>query len=158
MSNLIIFVQWLHIIGATILIGTGAGIAFFMLMAHRTDDARLIAHVGGTVVIADFLFTALAVIVQPITGFWLAYLIGWPLLTPWIVWSLALYIFIGLCWLPVVWIQIRLRDLAREAAQNDSVLPPQYYRLYKIWLVLGVPAFSAILVIVWLMLAKSVFW
>lgn len=158
MSDLLIFVQWLHILGATVLIGTGAGIAFFMLMAHRTGDTRLIAHVAETVVIADFLFTALAVIVQPITGIWLAHLIGWPLLTPWIIWSLALYVFIGLCWLPVVWIQIRLRDLAREAVQNDAVLPPQYHRLYKIWLALGVPAFSAILVIVWLMLAKSTFW
>jgi len=158
MSDLLIFVQWLHILGATVLIGTGAGIAFFMLMAHRTGDTRLIAHVAETVVIADFLFTALAVIVQPVTGIWLAYLIGWPLLTPWIIWSLALYIFIGLCWLPVVWIQIRLRNLAREAARNDAALPEQYFRLYKIWLALGIPAFSAILVIVWLMLAKSTFW
>ena len=158
MSGLIIFVQWLHMLGATVLIGTGAGIAFFMLMAHRTGDTKLIAHVAETVVIADFLFTALAVIVQPVTGIWLAHLIGWPLLTPWIIWSLVLYVFIGLCWLPVVWIQIRLRDLARVAASADTALPPQYYRLYKIWLTLGVPAFSAILVIVWLMLAKSIFW
>lgn len=157
MSTTILFAQWLHIIGATVLIGTGAGIAFFMLMAHRTGDAKLVAHVAETVVIADFLFTALAVVVQPVTGFWLAHLIGWPILTPWIVWSLALYVFIGLCWLPVVWIQIRLRNLARTAVQDETVLPAQYYRLYRIWFALGIPAFSAILVIVWLMLAKSIF-
>lgn len=157
MSNLLLFVQWLHIIGATILIGTGAGIAFFMLMAHRTDDPKLIAHVAETVVVADFLFTALAVIVQPITGFWLSFLIGWPIMTPWIIWSLALYIFIGLCWLPVVWIQFRLRNLARQAVQARSALPPEYFRLYRVWFALGIPAFAAILLIVWLMLAKSVF-
>lgn len=157
MNNLLLFAQWLHIIGATILIGTGAGIAFFMLMAHRTNDPNLIAHVAGTVVIADFLFTALAVIVQPITGFWLAYLIGLPIMTPWILWSLALYIFIGLCWLPVVWIQIQLRNLAQQAVHTNSALPPAYYRLYRIWFALGIPAFAAILVIVWLMLAKSGF-
>ncbi len=157
MSATILFAQWLHIIGATVLIGTGAGIAFFMLMAHRTRDTKLIAHVAETVVIADFLFTALAVIVQPITGFWLAYLLGWPIMTPWILWSIALYVFIGLCWLPVVYIQIRLRNLARDAARNQVALTAQYYRLYKIWFALGIPAFSAILVIVWLMLAKSLF-
>lgn len=157
MSNVVLFVQWLHIIGATVLIGTGAGIAFFMLMAHRTGDTKLIAHVAGTVVIADFLFTALAVILQPITGLWLAHLMGWPIMTPWILWSLALYIFIGLCWLPVVRIQIRLRDLARDAATAQTGLTTEYYRLYKIWFALGVPAFSAILAIVWLMLAKTPF-
>lgn len=157
MTGIILFLQWLHIIGATVLIGTGAGIAFFMLMAHRTDDPTLIAHVAQTVVVADLLFTALAVIVQPITGFWLAFLIGWPINTPWIIWSLALYIFIGLCWLPVVWIQLRLRNLARQAVQARSALPPEYYRLYRVWFALGIPAFTAILVIVWLMLAKSAF-
>ena len=157
MSTTILFAQWLHIIGATVLIGTGAGIAFFMLMAHRTGDAKLVAHVAETVVIADFLFTALAVVVQPVTGFWLTYLIGWPILTPWIVWSLLLYMIIGLCWLPVVWIQIRLRNLARTAAREGTALPARYYRLYRIWFALGIPAFSAILVIVWLMLAKSIF-
>ena len=157
MSTTILFAQWLYIIGATVLIGTGAGIAFFMLMAHRTGDAKLVAHVAETVVIADFLFTALAVVVQPVTGFWLTYLIGWPILTPWIVWSLLLYMIIGLCWLPVVWIQIRLRNLARTAAREGTALPARYYRLYRIWFALGIPAFSAILVIVWLMLAKSIF-
>ncbi|MEH6660544.1 MAG: DUF2269 domain-containing protein [Parasphingorhabdus sp.] len=157
MSVTILFAQWLHIIGATVLIGTGAGIAFFMVMAHRTRDAKLIAHVLDTVVIADFLFTALAVIVQPITGFWLAYLLGWPIMTPWIIWSLVLYIFIGFCWLPVVWLQIRLRNLARAAARKQEALTSQYYQLFKTWFTLGIPAFSAILVIVWLMLAKTPF-
>jgi uncharacterized membrane protein len=88
----LVLARWLHVIGAAVLLGTGAGIAFFMLVAHRTKDARLIGHVASTVVIADFLFTATAVIVQPITGIWLALQIGWPLTSPWILASLVLYI------------------------------------------------------------------
>jgi uncharacterized membrane protein len=150
----IILLKWAHVLGACVLIGTGAGIAFFMVMAHRSRDARLIAHVTGTVVIADFLFTASAVVVQPITGFLLARVIGWPLTEPWLLWSLGLYILIGLFWLPVVWIQMRLRDLARAAAAANAPLPATYHRLYRIWFACGIPAFLAILVIVWLMVER----
>jgi uncharacterized membrane protein len=94
--------RWIHVLGATVLLGTGAGIAFFMLMVHRTAEPAIIAHVAGTVVIADALFTATAVVVQPITGILLAKAMGWPLATPWIMWSLALYVGTGVCWLPVV--------------------------------------------------------
>jgi uncharacterized membrane protein len=146
--------RWLHIIGATVLLGAGAGIAFFMLAAHRTRDAVLIAHVAGTVVIADFLFTATAIIVQPITGVLLAHLLGWPLWTPWVVVSLALYILTGLCWLPVVALQIRMRDLARSAAAQGLPLDPRYYRLFSQWVLLGIPAFASVLAILWLMVAR----
>lgn len=116
-------VRLAHVIGAAVLFGTGAGIAFFMVMAHRTGDARAIAHVAGTVVIADTLFTATAVVLQPITGLWLAHLVGWPLGEGWIVLSIALYVLTGVFWLPVVWIQIRMRDLARDAAKTGRPLP-----------------------------------
>lgn len=148
---------WLHVIGATVLLGTGAGIAFFMLVAHRTDDARLIAHVAGTVVTADLLFTATAVVLQPLTGALLAQEIGWPLSSPWIVLSLGLYVFTGLFWLPVVVIQVKMRDLARKAAQENSALPLSYYRLFRIWFACGFPAFIAVLAILWLMLTKPQF-
>ncbi len=153
----IILLKWAHVIGACVLIGTGAGIAFFMVMAHRSRDPRLIAHVAGTVVIADFLFTASAVVVQPITGYLLARAIGWPLSEPWLLWSIGLYVLIGLFWLPVVWIQMRLRDLAREAATTGAPLAPAYHRLYRIWFACGFPAFLAILIIVWLMLERPSF-
>ena len=91
--------RWLHVIGAAVLLGTGAGIAFFMLVAHRTRDAGLIAHVAGTVVLADTLFTATAVILQPVTGALLAWEIGWSLTEPWILVSLGLYVLTGLFWL-----------------------------------------------------------
>jgi uncharacterized membrane protein len=146
--------RFLHVLGATVLFGTGLGIAFFMVMAHRTGDPAKIAHVAGTVVIADTLFTATAVILQPATGTLLAYEIGWPLAEGWIVLSLALYVVTGVFWLPVVFIQIRLRDLAREAVMSDGRLPDAYHRLYRIWFAFGFPAFFAVLGIFWLMLAR----
>lgn len=146
-----------HIIGATVLFGTGAGIAFFMVMARRTRDARLIAHVAGTVVVADTVFTATAVIFQPITGYLLATSIGWSLSEGWIALSLILYVVTGLFWLPVVWIQIQLRNLARFAATQDAPLPPAFDRLYAIWFACGFPAFFAVIGIFWLMLAKPQF-
>lgn len=152
--ELVDLLRWLHVIGATVLLGTGAGIAFFMLMAHRTGNAGVIAHVAGTVVVADFIFTTTAVIAQPLTGVGLASMIGWPLTEGWIVLSLGLYVLIGLFWLPVVWIQMRMRDLARAAALAGRPLPAQYGRLFRIWFVCGIPAFLAVLAILWLMLTK----
>lgn len=149
--------RWAHIIGATVLLGTGAGIAFFMVMANRTGDARLIAHVAGTVVVADVLFTATAVVVQPITGLWLAHRIGWPLSEGWIALSLVLYAVTGAFWLPVVWIQVQLRDLARAAAARGQPLPARYHRLYAVWFACGFPAFGAVLAILWLMSTRPHF-
>lgn len=149
--------RWLHVIGAAVLLGTGAGIAFFMVMAHRTRDAGLIAHVAGTVVVADFLFTATAVVIQPLTGIALAHALGWPLSTPWLLASIALYLVTGLCWVPVVWIQMRLRDLARAAAVQSAPLPISYHRLFRVWVALGVPALLSVLAILWLMLVRPTF-
>lgn len=146
--------RFAHVVGATVLFGTGMGIAFFMVMAHRGRDPRTIAHVAGTVVIADGLFTATAVVVQPVTGLLLARQIGWPLAEGWIVLSVALYVITGLFWLPVVAFQIRMRDLARIAARDGSPLPAAYFRLYRIWFAFGFPAFFAVLAILWLMLTK----
>lgn len=143
-----------HVIGAAVLFGTGAGIAFFMLMANRTRDPRLIAHVAGTVVIADTLFTATAAVLQPLTGAWLAHRIGWPLTTGWIALSLVLYGVVGLFWLPVVWIQIQLRNLARNAADANLPLPARYHRLYRIWFAFGFPAFLSMIGILYLMLIR----
>lgn len=150
------FLRWAHVIGATVLLGTGAGIAFFMVVAHRTRDAKLIAHTAGTVVIADWIFTASAVTVQPITGALLAYEIGWPLMSGWVMWSLLLYVFVGVFWLPVIWVQHQLRNLARDAVAGDGVLPEQYFRLFRIWFACGIPAFLAVLAIVWLMVNRPV--
>ena len=150
------FVRWAHIIGATVLLGTGAGIAFFMVMAQRTKDVKIIAHTAGIVVIADWIFTTSAVIVQPITGAVLAHQIGWPLFSGWIGLSLLLYVAVGAFWLPVVWIQHKLRDIARESLKADMPLPERYHKLYRIWFISGFPAFIMVLIIIWLMIARPV--
>ena len=145
---------YLHVIGATTLLGTGAGIAFFMLMAHRSGDARIIAHTAGVVVVADMLFTATAVLLQPVTGAVLAIIDGFPIFRGWIGLSLILYVITGAFWLPVVWMQVRMRDLARAAAEQGASLPPEYHRLWRMWFAFGFPAFGAVLGIIWLMVAK----
>jgi len=153
--ELVHVVRWLHVIGAAVLLGTGAGIAFFMAMAHRTRDPRLIAHVAASVVVADWVFTASAVIVQPITGAVLAHLMGWRLTEGWILASLALYAITGAFWIPVVFMQRRMRDLARAAAAQGAPLPEAYFKLYRLWFAFGFPAFFAVLAIIWLMIARS---
>ena len=146
--------RFLHVIGATVLLGTGAGIAFFMVISNRSGDPRLIAHVGGIVVLADTVFTATAALFQPVTGYLLAREAGCPVLSGWVGLSLALYIIVGAFWLPVVWMQIRLRNMARLAAREGKALPAAYHRLYRWWFAFGFPAFAAVLAIIWLMLTK----
>jgi uncharacterized membrane protein len=152
--TIFLLLKALHVVGATVLFGTGAGIAFFMLMAHRTGDPRLIAHTAGVVVVADTLFTATAVVLQPVTGGLLATLAGYPILHGWIFLSLVLYVVVGLFWLPVVWMQLKMRDLARAAVAANTPLPPAYHRLWRLWFVSGFPAFAAVAAIIWLMIAK----
>jgi uncharacterized membrane protein len=146
--------KYLHIIGATMLLGTGAGIAFFMLLAHRTGDAKVVFNVARIVVIADFLFTATAVAAQPITGLLLAREAGYRLNEGWILLSILLYLVTGAFWLPVVWMQGRMRDLARGATASGEPLPPAYHRLFRWWFAFGFPAFAAVLGIFWLMIAR----
>jgi uncharacterized membrane protein len=146
--------RFLHIVGAAVLLGTGAGIAFFMLKAHLSSDVRLIAGVARIVVSADLIFTATAVVLQPVTGMLLARLAGYPILDGWIGLSLILYVVTGAFWLPVVWMQIRMRDLAAAAVEAGTVLPSEYHRWFRIWFAFGFPAFAAVLGIFWLMSAK----
>jgi uncharacterized membrane protein len=146
--------KFLHIVGAAVLLGTGAGIAFFMLLAHRTGNTATIAAVARMVVIADFLFTATAVIAQPVTGVALAWHTGYSLGEGWIVLSILLYLFTGAFWLPVVWMQIEMRNLASAAEAGGAPLPLRYHRLFRLWFAFGFPAFAAVLAIVWLMIAR----
>jgi uncharacterized membrane protein len=148
--------KYLHIVGASVLLGTGAGIAFFMLLAHRSGSAATVAAVARMVVIADFLFTATAVVAQPITGVALAWQVGYSLWEGWIVVSIVLYIVTGLFWLPVVWMQMQMRDLASAAAKAGQPLPPRYHRLFQLWFIFGFPAFGAVAAIFWLMITRPV--
>jgi uncharacterized membrane protein len=147
-------IKWLHIVSSTVLFGTGAGIAFFYLRAQRTRDTKIIAAVGRDVVMADFVFTATAVVLQPLTGIVLAFMAGFPLSSPWLVWSMVLYVLVGCCWLPVVWLQMRMRNLAIMAAADGAPLSAAYLRYYRWWFALGWPAFFGVLVIFYLMVAK----
>ncbi|TWH27487.1 MULTISPECIES: DUF2269 domain-containing protein [unclassified Aminobacter] len=148
------FLKFLHIIGAAVLLGTGAGIAFFMLVAHRTGNPPVIAGVARIVVIADFLFTATAVVVQPITGLLLVWHLGYWLTDHWIILSIALYIITGMFWLPVVWMQMEMRRLAEAAVASGSPLPERYHFLFRLWFAFGFPAFAAVLGIFWLMIQR----
>lgn len=149
--------KYIHLIGAAVLLGTGAGIAFFMLLAHRTGNAATIAAVARIVVIADFLFTATAVIVQPITGTALAWQVGYSLWDGWISLSILLYIVTGLFWLPVVWMQMEMRNLAAKAFATKTPLPDRYHSLFRLWFAFGFPAFGAVAAIFWLMITRPSF-
>lgn len=148
-------VKYLHILSMVLLFGTGLGSAFYKWMADRSGNVAHIAVTNRHVVLADWLFTTPTVIFQPLSGLWMVYALGLPLSTPWVAWSLGLYVLAGLCWLPVVWLQIRMRELSTVAAVQQSPLPAQYWQYARLWFWLGVPAFAAMLAVVLLMVFKS---
>jgi uncharacterized membrane protein len=147
-------VKWAHILSSTLLFGTGLGSAFYMFFASRTRDPRVVAAVVRYVVTADLIFTTPTIVLQPLTGFWLVELAGFDLRSPWIAGSIALYLLAGACWLPVVWMQIRMRDMAIEAARAGTPLPPRYWRYLSYWVGLGVVAFFSLVVVFYLMVVK----
>jgi uncharacterized membrane protein len=152
--TLYFLVKYLHVLGAIVILGTGTGIAFFMLMAHRTHDAAFIARTASVAVIADAIFTLSAVILQPFSGGLLMMLSNTSIAEHWILASLVLYAVAGLFWIPVVFMQIEMRDLARKAAEQQVVLPERYFVLYRRWFAFGFPGFGATMLILWLMIAK----
>jgi uncharacterized membrane protein len=152
--TLYFLIKYLHLLGAIVILGTGSGIAFFMLMAHRSRDPAFIAATAATVVIADMLFTLSAVILQPVTGGVLMALSGTTLAERWLVASLGLYAVAGLFWIPVIFMQIEMRDLARVAAAQRAPLPPRYFALFRRWFVFGIPGLGSVMIILWLMIAK----
>ena len=145
-----------HVIGATLLFGAGLGTAFFMWRADRSGDVAAIAVTARNVVLADWLFTAPAIVAQPITGLLLAVETGYRLTEGWILLSLGLYAVAGACWLPVVWLQMRMRDLAEASREAGGELPPLYHRYMRIWFALGWPAFAAVAAIFVLMIYRPV--
>ena len=152
--TLYFLMKYLHVLGAITILGTGTGIAFFMLTAHRSRDVAFIAATAATVVIADMLFTLTAVILQPITGGVLMALSGTTLAERWLVASLGLYAVAGLFWIPVVFMQIEMRNLARTALAQKASLPPRYFALFRRWFAFGIPGFGSVMIILWLMIAK----
>jgi uncharacterized membrane protein len=152
--TLYFLVKYLHVLGAIVILGTGSGIAFFMLMAHRSGDASFIARTASTVVFADTLFTLTAVLLQPVTGGVLMMLSQTAVTELWLSTSLALYAVAGLFWVPVIFMQIEMRNLARAAAARNAPLPTRYFTLVRRWMLFGIPGFGSVMMIVWLMIAK----
>lgn len=156
--NTYLVLKTVHILSSVLMVGTGFGSAFYLFFTNRIGTVRSIADVARLVVRADWWFTTPTVILQPITGLWLAHLAGWPWDTPWIALSLGLYALAGACWLPVVWLQIRMAAMARRAADTDTPLPPRYWRFARRWETLGYPAFVAMLGVYGLMVLKPTLW
>ncbi len=149
-----LIVKWLHVISSTLLFGTGIGSAWYLLFVAISKNVQATAVVTRILVITDWLFTGVTMIAQPATGFYMVHLAGMPLHTPWIKWSIVLFIVALLCWLPVVWVQIRMRDLAAAAAAEKTALPDQFWRYFRAWVVLGIPAFFAFIAVFYLMVVK----
>jgi uncharacterized membrane protein len=148
-------VKTLHVLSGTVLFGTGLGTAWFLWRADRSSDVATIAGTARQVVLADWLFTAPAVVIQPLSGAWLIHLAGYGWTEPWLLWTYGLYALAGACWLPVVWLQLRLRDLAAESLRQKTPLPAAYHWYMRLWFALGWPAFLAVIIIIYLMVAKS---
>jgi len=146
--------KYLHVLGAIVILGTGTGIAFFMLMAHRSRDAAFIARTAETVVVADMLFTLTAVLLQPVSGAALMLLSSTAWSEGWMLAALVLYAVAGLFWVPVIFMQIEMRDLARVSAGKNQQLPRRYFELFHRWFLFGIPGFGSVMAILWLMIAK----
>ena len=146
----------IHILSATLLFGTGLGSAFYKWMADRSKNLQAMAHTNEIVVMADWLFTTPTVIIQPVTGIWLLHMLGIPFSQPWVVAVFVLYFVAGACWLPVVWLQIKMRDMSQYAVQQGSGVGDQYHRYAHFWFWLGVPAFISMVAVYFLMVFKPV--
>lgn len=152
--SLYLLLKTLHILSSTLLFGTGLGSAYYALRAWRSGELPVIATTFRHLVTADWLFIATSALFQPLSGLALAQLAGWPLSQWWLLWSAGLFVFAGLCWLPVLWLQMRVRDLASQALREGTPLPEQAHRYMRLWFILGWPAFLAFIAIFWLMVAK----
>ena len=158
MSDVYLTLKLLHILSSTVLFGTGLGTAFSMWRAHRQGDPRVVAAVARNVVLADWVFTTPAVIVQPLTGLALIHLLDYPPTAPWLLLTYVLYVIVGACWLPVVRLQLRMRALAEAAAARGEPLPDAYRRCFRLWFALGWPAFLGVVAIFALMVWKPAPW
>ncbi len=147
-------VKWIHVVGSTLLFGTGVGSAFYLLAATLTRDSRAVAMTSRHVVIADWLFTTSTAILQPVTGYMLMRIANFSWELAWLRVSILLYVVAIACWLPVVWLQMRMRTVSAAAAGAQTPLPPAYWRYFRWWFALGVPALFSFLAIFYLMIAK----
>lgn len=151
-----LLLKWVHILSAILLFGTGFGSAFYKFMADRSRDLHAMARTNHMVVLADWIFTTPTVILQPVTGFAMLSLGGYTWTMHWVQWSLILFVIAGLCWLPVVFLQFRMRDMTDAALQSNTVVASAYWNLFRRWMILGIIAFSAMIATVGLMVSRPV--
>lgn len=156
--NTYLLLKYIHILSSVVLVGTGFGSAYYLFFANRTRSVEVKAEVSRLCVRADWWFTTPTVIIQPLTGFAMVYLANFPLTTPWIALSLSLYVFAGICWLPVVWLQIQMAKMAQTANAHGTTLPDRYERYRRWWEGLGYPAFVSMVGVFYLMVAKPALW
>lgn len=143
----------LHILSAVVVAGTGTGIAFFMFMANRSNNPEAIRVTAKHVILGDWIFTLPGVITLLVTGPLLMLKLGYSFSSPWFYWVIGLFVFVGLCWIPVLRIQYKLYELSK-AVTNQNAISPEFKKLMRLWTAFGIAAFSAILVIFWLMVFK----
>jgi uncharacterized membrane protein len=152
--NAYLTIKTLHILSSVLMVGTGFGTAFYLFFANRSNSVETMSVVSRLVCRADWWFTTPAVIFQPLSGLWLAHTAGFSWTTPWLLTSIALYMLAGVCWLPVVWLQLRMARIASNAAMQRQPMPEHYWHYAKRWELLGYPAFIAMVVVYFLMVTK----
>ncbi|HAU0707322.1 TPA: DUF2269 domain-containing protein [Legionella pneumophila] len=151
------YLKFIHVLSSTILFGTGIGTASVMIYGHRTKNPIVIAAISKYVVFADWIFTGTSGILQPLTGFAMVYLAGFSWTSFWILGSILGYVVAACCWFPVVYLQIKMRDLAIETVKNNTTLPKKYDRYFLYWFILGWPAFLSLVGVFYLMTNKPDF-
>ena len=149
-----LLVKWIHILSSVLLVGIGLGSAFYKYMTDRSRDINAIAVTNKNVVLADWLFTTPTIVIQPLTGFIMVWISGYTLSSSWLIASIILYVIAGACWIPVVFLQIKMREISIRALNSGSVLPDLYWYYTRIWFWLGVPAFVCMIMIYFLMVYK----
>lgn len=149
-----LLLKFIHVMSSTLLFGTGLGTAFHGWMAGRSRNLEATLVVNRNVVLADWIFTTPAVIVQPVTGVWMALQAGFPLTEGWLALAILLYFFVGACWLPVVWLQLQMHKMVKETKAGGTPLPSRYETYARGWFALGWPAFISVIGIFYLMIVK----
>jgi uncharacterized membrane protein len=155
--NTYLVLKTIHVISSVFLAGVGFGSAFYMFCANRTKNIHAQAVVARFVVLADWIFTTPAGFIQLFSGVALAHMGGWPLTSPWLIWSIALYFMAGACWIPVLWLQLRMKQMLDIAVSTSTPLSEQYWHYARYWEWLGYPAFVAMVIIYILMVNKPTF-
>ena len=110
------------------------------------------------VVRADWIFTGTSGVLQPASGMMLVHFAGYSMTESWLVLTYALYVVALVCWIRVVWLQIKAQRLAQHATDTGMPLGPDYHRAMWQWFALGWPAFLGLMGVFLLMVAKPVLW